>query len=138
MLLRMLQGKIHRATVTQANVQYEGSITVAGDLLDAAGILEHEAVQVWNVDNGRRFETYTIRGTAKSGVVCVNGAAARLVSPGDLVIIAAFRQYTRQEAVRHQPKLVFVDNHNHIREIRPEVAGPQLVVPIGSAAAKYG
>ena len=127
MLLKMLQGKIHRATVTQANVQYEGSITVDQDLLQATGILEHEAVQVWNVNNGQRFETYTIKGAAGSGVVCVNGAAARLVSPGDLVIIAAFRQFTEQEASRQRPKLVFVDNHNHIREIRPEVAGPQVV-----------
>ena len=127
MLLKLLQGKIHRATVTQADVQYEGSITVDQNLLEATGILEHEAVQVWNVSNGQRFETYTIKGMAGSGVVCVNGAAARLVSPGDLVIIAAFRQFTEQEASRHLPNLVFVDNHNHIREIRPEVAGPRLV-----------
>ena len=126
MLLRLLQGKIHRATVTQANVQYEGSVTVDRDLLDAAGMVEYEAVQVWNVTNGQRFETYTIRGAAGSGVICVNGAAARLVSPGDLVILAAFRQYTEEETARHRPKLVFVDNHNRIREIRAEVPGPQL------------
>ena len=128
MILKMLQGKIHRAAVTQANIQYEGSITIDGDLLDAAGFLEYEAVQIWNVSNGARLETYTMRGAAGSGVICVNGAAAHLVSPGDLVIIAAFRRYTAEEAVRHRPNLVFVDNQNCIREIRDEIPGPRFAM----------
>jgi aspartate 1-decarboxylase len=124
MLLRLLHAKIHRAVVTQADVDYEGSITIDSALLRAAQLREYEAVQVWNVTNGERFETYTLAGESGSGVICVNGAAAHLVAPGDLVIIAAFRTYTAEEAADHRPVLVFVDNRNRLREIRAEIPGP--------------
>jgi aspartate 1-decarboxylase len=119
----MLGGKIHRATVTGADVEYEGSVTVDADLLDAAHILEHEAVWIWNVDNGARLQTYAIAGPRGSGVVCVNGAAAHLVSVGDRVIIANFVELTDAECSSWTPSAVFVDPENRIRELRPELAG---------------
>jgi aspartate 1-decarboxylase len=118
----MLRAKIHRATVTEANVDYEGSITIDRRLMDATDLLPNEAVCVWNVTNGNRFETYTVEGAPDSGVVCVNGAAAHLVSPGDLVIIAAFTWLDEDAARLHEPKVVFVDERNRIREKRSEVA----------------
>ncbi|GAV31903.1 aspartate 1-decarboxylase alpha chain [Coriobacteriaceae bacterium EMTCatB1] len=116
----MLGGKIHRATVTEARLDYEGSITIDQDLLDAAGILEHEAVEVWNVTNGSRLRTYAIAGTRGSGVVCVNGAAAHLAQRGDLVIVASFVELTDAEARAHRPRAVFVDAHNTVVEVRSE------------------
>ena len=113
MVLEMLKGKIHRATVVQAEVDYVGSITVDEDLLDAAGILEYEKVQVVDVNNGHRLETYTIAGKRGSGMVCLNGAAARCVNPGDKVIIMCYAQFTAEEAKTHQPRVVFVDEQNH-------------------------
>ena len=118
----MLKGKIHRATVTEANVNYEGSITLSPELLEAADMLPHEAVNIWNITAGTRFETYTIEGKPHSSAVCVNGAAARLVSPGDLIIIASFVQVAEEVCRDLKPKVVFVDEHNQIREMRPEVA----------------
>lgn len=118
---RMLKSKIHRARVTQAELDYEGSITISPELLEAADILPHEAVQVWNVTAGTRFETYVIEGAPKSQGICVNGAAAHLVTPGDLVIIASFIQVPEVECRAHLPIVVFVDEHNSIREIRPEL-----------------
>ncbi len=120
----MFRSKIHRATVTHANLAYEGSVTIDDDLLKAADILEFEKVHVWNVTRGTRLVTYAMRGEPGSGVICINGAAAHLVSPGDLVIIATFAQFSDDEAVRHRPKIVQVDEHNHIRSCRPECAGP--------------
>mgnify|MGYP001814129821 CR=1 FL=1 len=102
---RMFLGKIHRATVTQADLDYEGSITIDSDLLDAAGILPHEEVQIWNVTNGNRLATYALEGPRGSGVVCINGAAAHLVDPGDLVILASFGELEDHEARNHEPRV---------------------------------
>ena len=112
MMLNMLKGKIHRATVVQAELDYVGSITVDQDLLDAAGILEYEKVQIVDVNNGSRFETYTISGERGSGMICLNGAAARCVSTGDKVIIMCYCQMTPEEASEHAPHVVFVDENN--------------------------
>ena len=120
---KMLKSKIHRATITGADLHYEGSITIDKDLLEASDIIPYEAVAVWNVTNGNRFETYAIEGERGSGVICINGAAARLVSPRDLVIIASFVVMENVEAIRHEPKLVFVDDQNRMLPTRAEVAG---------------
>ena len=117
MTIEMLHGKIHRATVTQARVDYIGSITVDEDLLDAAGIHEYEKVAVVDVDNGGRLETYTIKGERGSGIICLNGAAAHLVSVGDKVILMAYAQMTPEEIEKNQPKVVFVDDDNKISRI---------------------
>ena len=124
MTRKMMRAKIHRATVTQADVDYEGSITIDRTLMDATDLLPNEAVCVWNVTNGNRFETYVVEGGRDSGEICVNGAAAHLVTPGDLVIIAAFSWMEEEAARRHEPKVVFVDEQNRIREKRAEVPGP--------------
>lgn len=114
---KMLRGKIHRATVTGADLHYEGSVTLDPDLMDAAGIIEHEAVHIWNVNNGERFETYTINGERGSGVCCINGAAAHKVNVGDLVILAAFGWMSENEATEWQPKVCFVDERNRRVEL---------------------
>ncbi len=123
---RMFSGKIHRATVTQADLDYEGSITIDKDLLDASGILEHEEVQIWNVTNGNRLATYALEGPRGSGVICINGAAAHLVNPNDLVIIATFAEMDDAEARNHEPKVVFVDGNNRISGTGAERPGPML------------
>lgn len=112
MTLEMLIGKIHRATVTQAELDYVGSITIDEDLLDAAGIREYQRVEIANVDNGERFATYTIAGQRKSGIVCLNGAAAHCANVGDKVIIMAYGQISKQEADATKPNVVFVDENN--------------------------
>lgn len=117
MEITMLKGKIHRATVTQAELDYVGSITVDMDLLDAAGILEYEKVQVVDINNGERLETYTIAGERGSGVICLNGAAARCVQKGDKVIIMAYCNMTPNEAKVHRPSVVFVDDNNKIESV---------------------
>ena len=117
MTITMLKAKIHRATVTQAELDYVGSITVDMDLLEQAGILEYEKVQIVDVNNGSRFETYTIAGERGSGVMCLNGAAARQVQVGDHVIIMAYCQMDAKEAADHKPKVVFVDEENHISRV---------------------
>ena len=117
MNLTMLKGKIHRATVTQAELDYVGSITIDEDLLDAAGILEYEMVQIVDVENGNRFETYTIAGERGSGVICLNGAAARCVSVHDHVIIMCYCSIPADEAKGHKPKVVFVDENNKASRI---------------------
>ena len=117
MFRTMLGGKIHRATVTEADLNYVGSITIDQDLLDAAGILVNEKVAIVNNNNGERFETYTIPGERGSGVVCLNGAAARLVQKGDIVIIMSYVMLSEPEISAHQPKVVLVDEHNKIRDI---------------------
>lgn len=114
MMLEMLKGKIHRATVTQAELNYVGSITVDEALLEAAGILEYEKVQIVDIDNGSRFETYTICGARGSGMICLNGAAARCVSVGDRIIIMAYAGCDAAEAKAHKPAVVFVDGENRI------------------------
>lgn len=117
MNLTMLKGKIHRAVVKQAELNYVGSITVDTDLLEAAGILEYEMVQIVDIENGSRFETYTIAGEAGSGMICLNGAAARQVAVGDHIILMSYAQMTPEEAKEHKPKVVFVDEQNHIVRI---------------------
>ena len=117
MMLNMLKGKIHRATVVQAEVDYVGSITIDEDLMDAAGILEYEKVQVADVNNGSRLETYVIAGERGSGMICLNGAAARFVSVGDKVIIMAYAEMTPEEADRHEPKVVFLGEGNAIQQV---------------------
>ena len=112
MTIEMLKGKIHRAKVVQAQLDYVGSITVDEELMNAAGIIEYEKVQVVDVDNGQRFETYVIAGEHGSGMVCLNGAAARCVSVGDKVIVMAYAQMTPEEAKTHKPAVVFVDEEN--------------------------
>lgn len=109
-----MHGKIHRATVTEANLEYMGSITIDADLLDAAGILPGERVQICNNNNGARLETYTIAGKRGSGVICLNGAAARMAAVGDIVIIIAYAGMDEKEARGFVPKVVMVDGENHI------------------------
>ena len=117
MELTMLKGKIHRAVVKQAELNYVGSITIDPELMDAAGILEYEMVQIVDVENGNRFETYTICGEAGSGMICLNGAAARQVQVGDHVIIMCYASMTPEEAKTHRPKVVFVDEENKIHQV---------------------
>lgn len=113
----MLKSKIHRATVTQSELNYVGSITIDKILMDAAGILEYEKVQIADIDNGNRFETYVISGESGSGCICLNGAAAKCVEVGDKVIIMAYAQMTPEENKNHYPKVVFVNDENEITEV---------------------
>lgn len=117
MFLTLMKSKIHRAKVTEANLEYVGSITIDENMMDAADILKNEKVQIVDNDNGNRFETYVIPGERGSGVVCLNGAAARLVHPGDTVIIISYAMMDRKEAVEFSPKVVFVDENNKVMEI---------------------
>jgi aspartate 1-decarboxylase len=119
MMKTMLKCKIHRATVTDAVLHYEGSVTIDKTLMDAAGLVEYEQVHIWNVDNGNRFTTYAME--ADSGVICLNGAAARQVSKGDLVIIAAFSAYDEKELENFQPSLVYVDRKNRITSVKRKI-----------------
>lgn len=121
----MLKSKIHRATVTQADVHYEGSLTLDTYLLHAADIVPYEEVHVWNVTRGTRFRTYAMQGEIGSGVVCANGAAALLAHPGDLIIIATFTQVEEEEVADFRPKIVLVDGANRIKSVKSEeLAGP--------------
>ena len=117
MTLEILKSKIHRATVTQAELNYVGSITVDEALMKASGIVEYEKVQIADVDNGARFETYVIAGEEGSGIICLNGAAARMVSTGDKVIIMSYAQMTPEEVKDNPPKVVFVDENNKITSV---------------------
>ena len=117
MTIEMLKGKIHRATVVQAELDYVGSITVDEELLDAAGIREYEKVQIVDINNGNRFETYTIAGERGSGVMCLNGAAARCVSVHDKIIIMSYAEMTLEECKEYHPTVVFVDDNNAISRI---------------------
>jgi aspartate 1-decarboxylase len=118
----MLKSKIHRATITASDLHYVGSITVDPDLLEAADILEHEQVHVVDVDNGARFETYTIAGERGSGEIKVNGAAARLVHDGDTIIVISYAQYTREELEHYEPRVVHVDRENRMLAVDDQVA----------------
>lgn len=120
MIRTLLKSKIHRATVTDANVAYEGSITVDKHLMEAADLVPYEQVHVFNVTNGHRFYTYVIEGRRGSGVICTNGAAAHLARDGDSIIIASFASYDENEVSKHNPKLVYVDGENKIAKIKPE------------------
>lgn len=117
MTITMLKAKIHRAVVVQAALNYVGSITIDSELMQAAGILEYEKVQIADVESGTRFETYVIAGEAGSGMICLNGAAARQVQVGDHVIIMAYADMTPEEAVQVKPQVVFVDENNRIKRI---------------------
>ncbi|MDY5181966.1 aspartate 1-decarboxylase [Butyribacter sp.] len=117
MTVTMLKGKIHRAVVKQAELNYVGSITVDPELMEAAGIYEYELVQIVDVENGNRFETYTIAGEPGSGMICLNGAAARQVQVGDHVIIMCYCQMSPKEVKEHKPKVVFVDDENKIVKV---------------------
>lgn len=114
MIIEVMKSKIHRAKVTQAELNYVGSITIDEDLMEAANIVANEKVQIVNNNNGARFETYVIKGERGSGTVCLNGAAARLVQVGDIVIIISYAWLTAEEAKVHQPSLVFPDDHNRL------------------------
>ena len=126
MQLNLLKAKIHRVTVTHAELHYEGSIAIDGDLLDASGIREYEQIHAWNVNNGERFVTYALRAQEGSGIISVNGSAAHRAQPGDIVIIAAFASLSEAEAAAFKPTLVYVDASNRIthtnRSIPKQVA----------------
>jgi aspartate 1-decarboxylase len=117
MKLSMLKSKIHRATVTDANVDYEGSIAIDEALMELAGILPFEQVHIYDITNGNRFETYAIKGERGSGAICINGAAARLAKKGDLVIIATYAAMDASHATRHRPVLVYVDEKNGVKSV---------------------
>lgn len=120
MMLEMMRAKIHRARVTEADLTYEGSISLAPELIEASGFLKNEKVDIYNCNTGARFSTYVIEG--KANEVCLNGAAARLVQKGDVVIIVAYAHFSEAEARTHKPKVVFVDEDNNILELRDELA----------------
>ncbi|MBB6690207.1 aspartate 1-decarboxylase [Cohnella xylanilytica] len=120
MFRQMMKSKIHRATVTEANLNYVGSITIDQDLMEAVDILPDEKVQIVNNNNGARFETYAIPGPRGSGVICLNGAAARLVQPGDVVIIIAYGYMTDEEARSHHPKVAIMDERNRVSRLMAE------------------
>ena len=132
----MCKGKIHRATVTQANLNYIGSITIDQDLLEASDIYPYEKVQVVNVTNGSRLETYAIAGARGSGVICLNGAAARLNTEGDIVIIISYGQYDEREIRALEPHIVFVDADNHITETKHVPLSEMLPEAFAEAAAE--
>ena len=129
----MFRSKIHRAVITHADLHYEGSVTIDADLLAAADILENEAIHVWNITSGTRLQTYAVPGPRGSGVICVNGAAAHLNRPGDLVILAAFGEMSDEEARSHRPKVIRVDAKNRILGDEPEIPGPRMPKEIGAA-----
>jgi aspartate 1-decarboxylase len=127
MIRKMLHAKIHRATVTEARLDYVGSITVDEDLLEAAGIAEYEYVQIANVTNGKRLTTYTIAGERGSGIICLNGAAAHKAQLGDKVIIMAYADYTEEELKDHKPNVVFVNDDNSIKRVTHYEKHGQLI-----------
>ena len=133
MFRTLLKSKIHRVKVTQCELHYEGSCAIDEDLLDAANIAENEQVHIWNIDNGERFVTYAIKGQRGSGMVSINGSAARRASVGDLVIIASFAQIQEDQVSRHEPLLVFVDEHNRQAGFRHHV--PTQAAPAQPAVA---
>jgi aspartate 1-decarboxylase len=124
----MLKSKLHRLTVTEANVDYQGSITLDSNLLEAAQILPYEEVHVWNVTRGTRLQTYAMAGEPDSGRVCINGAAARLVHPGDVIIVATFAQYDESEVGNYRPRIVLVSQYNQVQQIERQEA-PGLLRP---------
>ncbi len=126
MFLTLLKAKIHRATVTQADLDYEGSISIDAALIKAAGFLLHEQVDIYNISNGKRFTTYVIEAPEHSGMIQINGAAAHLVSPGDLVIICAYAHMSQEEAAIHRPTVVLVDEKNHVKEKTPVLSAVPL------------
>ena len=128
----LLKSKIHRATVTEAALHYEGSVTVDQDLLEAANIVDHEQVQIYNITRGTRLTTYAIPGESGSGKICINGAAAHLMKPGDLVIIASYAEYSEEELADFAPVVVFVDRHNSQATLEPKSGDvtPTFIRPV--------
>lgn len=126
MFRTLLKSKIHRVKTTHAELHYEGSCAIDEDLLDASGIVENEQIHIWNVDNGERFVTYAIKGQRGTGMISVNGSAARRAAVGDLLIIAAFAQVHEDHLANHKPKLVFVNDQNQQVELRDKVAVQQM------------
>jgi aspartate 1-decarboxylase len=122
----MFLSKIHRAVVTHADLNYEGSCTIDVDLMEAADILPNQELHIWNITRGTRLVTYALPGPSGSGVICINGAAAHLNSPGDLVILATFGEMDSEEARTFEPKIVMVDSDNRIKSTRAEIPGPQM------------
>ena len=122
MFRTLLKSKIHRVKTTHAELHYEGSCAIDEDLLDASGIVENEQIHIWNIDNGERFVTYAIKGQRGTGMISVNGSAARRVAVGDLLIIAAFAQVHEDQIATHKPKLVFVNDQNQQVELRDKIA----------------
>jgi aspartate 1-decarboxylase len=134
MRLHLFKSKIHRATVTHADLDYEGSVTISGELMDAAQILEHEQIHIWNVTRGTRLVTYALRGDEGSGIICINGAAAHLAKPGDLVILATYADVEAAEAKGWQPTVVLVDGKNRLVDAEAvEVAGPKRRTNVAEA-----
>jgi len=121
---KMLRAKIHRAVVTDANLDYEGSLTIPPELMERVDLREYEAIQVWNVTRGTRFETYAIEGMPGSGRICVNGAAAHLAGPGDIIIIAAFSDVPESMVAKFSPRVLFVDGQNRPVRVGSEIPGP--------------
>lgn len=117
----MLKSKLHRVTCTQAELHYEGSCAIDQNLLDAADIREHQQIDIYNIANGQRFTTYAIAAQRGSGIISVNGAAARLAAPGDLLIIASYAVFDESELAKYQPELVYVDAHNRIKNTRGKI-----------------
>ena len=129
MTREMLRAKVHRATVTETNVNYEGSLTLDARLMEAAGMVPYERIDVYNADSGTRFSTYLIPGEAGSGVVCVNGAAAHLARAGDRIIVASYAALADAEIATHRPTVVLVDAANRVKEVRREIlAGTEVPV----------
>lgn len=122
----VLRGKIHRATVTEANLEYEGSLTVDLELMEAAGLCPYEKIDVYNITNGNRFSTYLIQGPRHSGVICVNGAAAHLAKAGDKVIVTGYGLATEAEVKSHRPRVVLVDAANRIKQVLHESTGVRV------------
>ncbi|MDD9934391.1 MAG: aspartate 1-decarboxylase [Myxococcales bacterium] len=127
---RMFLSKIHRAVITHADLDYEGSCTIDADLMDVADILPNQELHVWNITQGTRLVTYALPGPRGSGVICINGAAAHGNSPGDLCILATFGEMDTEEAKVFEPKVILVDRQNRVKNIRAEVPGPQMPPPI--------
>lgn len=134
MLRRMFLAKIHRAIVTHADLHYEGSCTIDINLMKAADILDNQEIHIWNITRGTRLVTYAIAGPPDSGIVCMNGAAAHLTKPGDMVIMATFGEMPDEEAREYKPKVVLVDEKNRIRAVRAEIPGPQMPKAIDEVA----
>lgn len=127
MLVQMCKGKIHRAVITKLDINYEGSITISEELLTAAGIIEYEKVTIANLNNGNRFETYAICDRQNKGQICLNGAAAKLAQKGDKIIILSYGLFQQEELKNFHPKMVLVDDHNSIKEIKNSVTAYTLV-----------
>ena len=132
----MLKSKIHRATVTDANIDYEGSITLDEDLMEAAALLPFEQVHIYNITNGERFQTYVIKGGRGKGDVCINGAAAHLAKKEHIIIVASYASMDEREAADHQPVLVYVDDENRIKDIARGMVNTKIHVPAGIKQGK--